>query len=789
MASVNYNDITPEEQQRLSEAKKQHEDQLQASKNLEDTIKQLAANNRRDGNKDKIAYTENRLAIREYSDSMRNNMTQETSKLFEQLEEINVQSRKQTKSEQRENLKQLEVLRELSKNIQDDEQRIELQNFVDSTEQSIRMNTNKFTAFVSKSMDNFGDIGAILSGLNDSPLLSMGFAYFGNKITNALSERREQKYALQEGTESQLFELLQEREKSAKKQEEILAEIAKRQDDNNNNNEPESDSEVKLDGDSLSQLSNDEVVKQLDFANEQLLSIDDSLQNIQKVPDNTTQEPTIENNQDIIINNVESDLDLSQLSNDEVVKQLDFANEQLLSIDDSLQNLQKVPEKSSEPSIENVVNNTINVPELDLSNINISTLQDLLEESNYELISINSSIQDFLNNTIAFDKNSSQEPVQIPLNDEQRDLNEEMVYQLLDINEKLAPLLNGLEERERESELYNEQLLSAIQNLKGDSSIAGVDNKDSRSLLGKVFDVLKVSLGVSLSGIIGGFIGSMVGNFKSVLKNVAKAIPKVLSKLFVPVTIVMGLFSGVTEAIAEFKKTGSVKDAVIGFFGGILDFLTFGLLGTDSINSVVDSISSYIQPLFDTLKKPFEYVSNWLDGIFGAENMDTVFEFLRKLNPVTIMVDNIKFMFKSVTKLINELMSIDYGKMISEQVKSMLPDNFVGDKIRGLFDEEDEEPTRKRRQLSERQLKIIETKRARMREHLNGVYKVNDIPMNKQDYKKASNSVLNPENGNSNGNNSFSNINVANNNQTIVAPLPEVRNFDNNIRRLNNNPY
>ena len=785
MASVNYNDITPEEQQRLSEAKKQHEDQLQASKNLEDTIKQLAANNRRDGNKDKIAYTENRLAIREYSDSMRNNMTQETSKLFEQLEEINVESRKQTKSEQRENLKQLEVLRELSKNIQDDEQRIELQNFVDSTEQSIRMNTNKFTAFVSKSMDNFGDIGAILSGLNDSPLLSMGFAYFGNKITDALSERREQKYALQEGTESQLFELLQEREKSAKKQEAILAEIAKRQDDNNNNNEPESDSEVKLDGDSLSQLSNDEIQNQLQLSNDELVSINDNLNDLQNVPDNTTQEPTIENNQDIIINNVESDLDLSKLSDDEVVKQLDFANEQLLSIDDSLQNLQKVPEKSSEPSIENVVNNTINVPELDLSNINISTLQDLLEEANYELISINSSIQDFLNNTIAFDKNSSQEPVQIPLNDEQRDLNEEMVYQLLDINEKLAPLLNGLEERKRESELYNDQLLSAIQNLKGDSSIAGVDNKDEGSPLGKVFDVLKVSLG----GVIGGFIGSMVDNFKSVLKNVAKAIPKVLSKLFVPVTIVMGLFSGVTEAIDEFKKTGSVKDAVIGFFGGILDFLTFGLLGTDSINSVVDSISSYIQPLFDTLKKPFEYVSNWLDGIFGAENMDTAFEFLRKLNPVTIMVDNIKFMFESVTKLINELMSIDYGKMISEQVKSMLPDNFVGDKIRGLFDEEDEEPTRKRRQLSERQLKIIETKRARMRKHLNGVYKVQDIPMNKDDYSKASKNIVSNNEKGSSANNNFSNVNISNNNQTIVAPLPEVRNFDNNIRRLNNNPY
>lgn len=785
MASINYNDITPEENQRLTDAQKQHEEQLQASKNLEDTIKQLAANNRRDGNKDKIAYTENRLAIREYSDSMRNNMSSETSKLFEQLEDINVESRKQTKSEQRENLKQLEVLKELSKNIQDEEHRLELQKFVDSTEESIRMNTNKFTSFVSKSMDNFGDIGAILSGLNDSPLLSMGFAYFGNKISDSLRERREQKYSLQEGSEDQLFELLQEREKSAKKQEAILQEIAKRQTDNPDS-EQDPNNDVKLDDDSLAQLSNDDIENQLKLSNDELVSINDNINDLQNIPDNTSKEPTIENNQDIVINNVESDLDLSKLTNDEVINQLDFANEQLLSIDDSIQNLQKIPDnKSNDPTIESVVNNTINIPDFDLSDINLSSLQDLLEEANYELISINSSIQDFLNNTIAIDKNSSQDPIQIPLNDEQRDLSEEMIYQLLDINEKLAPLLNGLEERKRESELYNDQLLTAIQNLKGDSSIAGKAGKDDGSELGKVFDVLKISLG----GVLGGFIGSMVSNFKSVLKNVAKAIPKLLSKLFLPVTIVMGLFSGVTEAIDEFKKTGSVKDAVIGFFGGILDFLTFGLLGTDSINSVVDSISSYIQPLFDTLKKPFEYVSNWLDGIFGAENMDSAFDFLRKLNPVTIMIDNIKFMFESVTKLIDNIMNIDYGKIISEQVKSMLPDNVIGDKIKGLFEDDDTEPTKKR-QLNERQLKIIETKRARMREHINGVYKVNDIPMNKQDYKQASNAVLKPESSNAGGNNSFSNINVANNNQTIVAPLPTVHNDDYYIRnRLSNNPY
>lgn len=731
MASVNYNDLTPEEQQRLSEAQKQHNEQLQASKNLEDTIKQLAANNRRDGNKDKIAYTENRLAIREYSDSMRQSMSTETSKLFDQLEEINVESRKQTKSEQRDNLKQLEVLKELSKNIQDDDQKLELQKYISSTEESIRMNTNKFTSFVSRSMDNFGDIGAILSGLNDSPLLSMGFAYFGNKITDAMKERREQKYALQEGTENQLFELLQEREESTKKQEALLNEIAKRQgDDTQNDSDNSDDLPIVIDDESLSKLSNDEVQTLLNNSNDELSSIDSKL-------------------------------------------------DDLKSINDSINS------KSNEPKLETFVNNNITIPEmdLDLSTLNLSSLQDLLEEANYELISINSSIQDFLNNTIAIDKNSSQEPIQIPLNDEQRDLSEEMVYQLLDINEKLLPLLNGLEERKRESEIFNDQLLNAIQNINKESATAG-GKLDEDSGVGNIFGKLKTSL----IGVIGGFVGTIMTKFKTGLSVVAKAIPKILSKLFVPLTIVMGLFSGVTEAIDEFKKTGSIKDAIIGFFGGILDFLTFGILGTDSINNVLDSISSYIQPVFDLLKKPFEYVSNFLDGMFGADNMDKAFDILKTYNPVTLMFNHLKNVFEFVSNLINDIMSVDYGKMIKEQVTSIFGDNVVGQKLKSMFSDDDEEEKPKR-QLSKQQLKRIETHRARTRDNLNSVYKVQDIPMNKDDYSKASKNIVSNNEKGSSANNNFSNVNVSNNNQTIVAPLPTVHNNDYNIRRLNNNPY
>ena len=58
MSNLNQ-DLTPEEQQRLQVAQKQHNESINASKNLENTIKKLAKTNSR--TKNETQFTDNRL--------------------------------------------------------------------------------------------------------------------------------------------------------------------------------------------------------------------------------------------------------------------------------------------------------------------------------------------------------------------------------------------------------------------------------------------------------------------------------------------------------------------------------------------------------------------------------------------------------------------------------------------------------------------------------------------------------------------------------------------------------
>lgn len=716
--SKNYTDLSPEENQRLSEAKKQHEEQLQASKNLENTIKQLAKNNSKNEDGD-TSYTENRLAIREYSDSMRQSMSNETSKLFEQLENINVESRKQTKSEQRDNLKQLEVLRELSKNVQNNEQKIELQRFIDSTEQSIRANTNKFTSFMSSVSNNFGDIGAVLSGLNDSPLLSMGFAYFGNKITDSLSEKREQKYAVQEGMEQQLFELLQQREQASKKQEQILNELANRK-ENDVKEFKEDDSPITIDDDSLSKLSNKGVQDLLNVNNDELISIDNKL-------------------------------------------------DELKSINNSI--------NARENNNLEAVQVSINTPELsynldELSQVNTKVLEDLLETATYELIDIQSSIQEFLNSSLSFDKNHSQEPIQVPLNEDDR-----IFEQLVDINEKLSPLIQGLEERRREGEIYNDQLLNAIQNINKQSPTS---KKDDKSILGNIFGNLTGFLNPKK------LLSSIKNVFGKVFKGLGKTMLRVAGRLALPALIVGTLFSGVTEALDEYKKTGSVKSAVMGYFGGILDFITFGLFDTESLKSGLETLKDKSQYLFDTLMHPIDAVTQVIEGIIEGDWKKSLKGVL-ELNPLSMMIDALSRAFDYVSDSINNAFDNamkDLQSSINDFKSNFkIPSFDLELPSFGIFEDD------KKIIDSKRELKSVDNPRTNIRESINSVYKINELPMNKNDYSKAAKKLVSGENVNKQGINNFNNVNNVSNNQTIIAPLPTVHNNDFNVRRLNNNPY
>ncbi|WP_352284199.1 hypothetical protein [Pseudoalteromonas sp. Q18-MNA-CIBAN-0097] len=708
MSNLNQ-DLTPEEQQRLQVAQKQHNESINASKNLENTIKKLAKTNSR--TKNETQFTDNRLEIRQFTDSMRQSMSNETSKLFEQLEEMNVDARKQTKSEQRDNLKQLDVLRELSKNIQDDEQKLQLQKFVDTTEQSIKANSNRFTSFVSGVSNNFGDIGAVLAGLNDSPLLSMGMAYFGNKINDKMNEKREQKYSLQEGAENQLFELLSKQEQNSKKKDALLEELANRENVQNtviNNNETTSNENSKTG-------KNNNKNNELSSIHDQLVSIDDGLSFSNNASnENDSQEPI----------------------------QVSVNNEQSYSLQD--------------------------LPKLDTT-----VIQDLLDGINYELIDINENI---INLNKSNYQQDSQEPVQVPIDSDGR-INE----QLITISKQLEPLINGLEERRRESELFNDKLLDSLNNFQSKNASLKKNDSDGGSMLG---------------GIVQGIFNpkKLLGGLKNVLgktfKSIGKSIPRLLGRIALPAMVVGSLVNGVMDGFNEFKKSGNMKEAVFAAAGGMLDFITFGLFGKDELQGVTDKIKESTGRFFDVLSTPFHTIVDFVDSVFTGSTEDVITN-LAKLNPIYTIGSMIT---DSFTIIMDEL-----GKQFDVMIQDVknyfkdfkLPDFNLDLPSFDLFgDDKTTSDVNSKKTVQKDSIAPIENGRSGLRKEIGSVFKVQDIPMTKDNYTKAAKKAVEGGNSAGNGANNYNSlVNVSNNTQTIVAPLPTVHSNDYNIRRLNNNPY
>ena len=96
-----------------------------------------------------------------------------------------------------------------------------------------------------------------------------------------------------------------------------------------------------------------------------------------------------------------------------------------------------------------------------------------------------------------------------------------------------------------------------------------------------------------------------------------KTILKFLGKVFVIGTLVVSLFKGITAAWDKWKESGSIKEALISGLGAIVDFLTVGYFGEDSIRKMFDGISSFFEPLIDGVKGIYYTVKDWIANNVG----------------------------------------------------------------------------------------------------------------------------------------------------------------------------
>jgi hypothetical protein len=132
-----------------------------------------------------------------------------------------------------------------------------------------------------------------------------------------------------------------------------------------------------------------------------------------------------------------------------------------------------------------------------------------------------------------------------------------------------------------------------------------------------------------LDTVMGFFKGGIFSGLKSIIN--PSAILKILGKVFVIATIFISLFKGITAAFDKWKETGSLKEAIISGLGAIVDFLTFGLFGEDSIRSLFDSVSNFLDPIINTISGVITSMKDWVVNNFGIPKIS----FGSIKNPIT----------------------------------------------------------------------------------------------------------------------------------------------------------
>lgn len=121
----------------------------------------------------------------------------------------------------------------------------------------------------------------------------------------------------------------------------------------------------------------------------------------------------------------------------------------------------------------------------------------------------------------------------------------------------------------------------------------------------------------------GGILDTIFGFFKNgFLSSITSlfnpmAILKVIGKVFVIATVLISLFQGITAAFEKWKETGSIKEALIAGLGAIVDFLSFGLFGEDSVRKLFDSVQQFLDPIINSVSSVVTSIKDWITNNVG----------------------------------------------------------------------------------------------------------------------------------------------------------------------------
>jgi putative chitinase len=93
---------------------------------------------------------------------------------------------------------------------------------------------------------------------------------------------------------------------------------------------------------------------------------------------------------------------------------------------------------------------------------------------------------------------------------------------------------------------------------------------------------------------------------------------KVLGKLALPALIVTTLYEGFTSAFDAYTETGSIWEAFKAGVGGIVDFLTFGIIDKQMVDDMMQNVADFMQPVTDAVGEFFSKFSTFFSDKFNS---------------------------------------------------------------------------------------------------------------------------------------------------------------------------
>lgn len=189
------------------------------------------------------------------------------------------------------------------------------------------------------------------------------------------------------------------------------------------------------------------------------------------------------------------------------------------------------------------------------------------------------------------------------------------------------------------------------------------------------------------------------------ISKIIKPLAQIFSKIFLPLAFILGLWEAVESTIDNLEREGATWfDGVTGFFGGLLDFFTFGLFDTKSIEKLTDplrnifsggedgpimqSFLSLSTALTDIFVQSIGRLTAGIAGLFGFEDVENAIrDFSEEFSLGLMIKENI---ILPMLEFIDNLINFDFKQVLLDLLPDGTPD-WVKKRLVGADTEEPSE--------------------------------------------------------------------------------------------------